>query len=159
MNRLVQVIVSADDSVRNQALETLCGASSLPELRADAAALDAFRRRTDNLYHRVRALFFLAAIHRFLLPRRLAATAMGQIPSLAHQHLLQRRFPEGIDVLLAAQAVQGLNEALTSALAHAYRRLAFQTLADQVRRSVRTVRGNQWMFRTGHAEDQPLRIQ
>jgi hypothetical protein len=29
---------------------------------------------------------------------------------------------------------------------------------DQVRRSVRSVRGNQWMFRTGHPADQPLRI-
>ena len=40
----------------------------------------------------------------------------------------------------------------------AYHCLAFQTLADQVRSSVRTVRGNQWMFRMGHAADQPLRI-
>src|SRR6185436_16507432 len=45
-----------------------------------------------------------------------------------------------------------------SALAAAYHRLAFQTLADQVRRSVRSVRGNQWMFRMGHPQDQPLRI-
>jgi hypothetical protein len=40
----------------------------------------------------------------------------------------------------------------------AYHRLAFQTLADQVRRSVRNVRGNQWMFRLGHPADQPLRL-
>ncbi|MGH7973723.1 MAG: UTP--glucose-1-phosphate uridylyltransferase, partial [Limisphaerales bacterium] len=31
-------------------------------------------------------------------------------------------------------------------------------LADQVRRSVRSVRGNQWMFRMGHPADQPLRV-
>jgi hypothetical protein len=43
-------------------------------------------------------------------------------------------------------------------LAEAYHRLGFQTLADQVRRSVRSVRGNQWMFRTGHPMDHPLRI-
>ena len=42
-------------------------------------------------------------------------------------------------------------------LAEAYHRLGFQTLADQVRRSVRSVRGNQWMFRLGHPADQPLR--
>ncbi len=36
--------------------------------------------------------------------------------------------------------------------------LGFQTLADQVRRSVRSVRGNQWMFRTGHPADHPLRV-
>src|SRR5438105_2564572 len=45
-----------------------------------------------------------------------------------------------------------------SEIATACHRLAFQTLADQVRRSVRSVRGNQWMFRMGHPEDQPLRI-
>jgi hypothetical protein len=47
---------------------------------------------------------------------------------------------------------------MSSALAAAYRALGFQTLADQVRRSVRSVRGNQWMFRAGHAGDYPLRI-
>ena len=35
---------------------------------AACAELDAFRRRSDNLYERVRALFFLYAIHRFHLP-------------------------------------------------------------------------------------------
>ena len=39
-----------------------------------------------------------------------------------------------------------------------YQRIAFQTLADQVRRSVRSVRGNQWMFRMGHPADHPLRV-
>src|SRR5439155_20191138 len=52
----------------------------------------------------------------------------------------------------------GPGDGLCSALASAYQRLAFQTLADQVRRSVRSVRGNQWMFRMGHPLDQPLRI-
>ena len=42
--------------------------------------------------------------------------------------------------------------------AAAYKGIAFQTLADQVRRSVRSVRGNQWMFRMGHPGDQPLRV-
>ncbi|MBM3890769.1 MAG: UTP--glucose-1-phosphate uridylyltransferase, partial [Verrucomicrobia bacterium] len=53
----------------------------------------------------------------------------------------------------------GPSDAISSALAAAYQRLGFQTLADQVRRSVRSVRGNQWMFRMGHPTDQPLRIQ
>src|SRR6185437_13419948 len=44
------------------------------------------------------------------------------------------------------------------ALAMAYHQLGFQTLADQVRRSVREMRGNQWMFRVGHPADHPLRI-
>ncbi len=50
---------------------------------------------------------------------------------------------------------------MASALAATYHQLGFQTLADQVRRSVRSVRGNQWMFRVfrvGHPSDHPLRI-
>jgi hypothetical protein len=74
------------------------------------------------------------------------------------QHLLQRRFEEAIDVFLAVQSHEGPSESISSALAEAYHRLGFQTLADQVRRSVRSARGNQWMFRVGHPMDQPLRV-
>jgi hypothetical protein len=56
------------------------------------------------------------------------------------------------------QQAEGPSDAISSALAAAYHRLGFQTLADQVRRSVRSVRGNQWMFRMGHPADHPLRI-
>ncbi|NDC63908.1 MAG: UTP--glucose-1-phosphate uridylyltransferase [Planctomycetia bacterium] len=52
----------------------------------------------------------------------------------------------------------GLLLPLCSALAAAYRDLALQTLANQVRRSVRSLRGNQWMFRVGHPADHALRI-
>ena len=52
----------------------------------------------------------------------------------------------------------GPSDAIASALAAAYQALGFQTLADQVRRSVRSVRGNQWMFRMGHPADHPLEI-
>jgi hypothetical protein len=72
--------------------------------------------------------------------------------------LLGRRFIEAIDSLLQEQSTIGSSDAISSALAQAYHELAFQTLADQVRKSVRTVRGNQWMFRTGHPSDQPLRL-
>lgn len=72
--------------------------------------------------------------------------------------MLNRRYPEAIDVFLARLLTDGPSVSLSSALGEAYHRLAFQTLADQVRRSVRTVRGNQWMFRTGHPADVPLRI-
>ncbi len=71
---------------------------------------------------------------------------------------VQRRFEEAIDHFLAVQQAEGPSDAISSALAAAYHRLAFQTLADQVRRSVRSVRGNQWMFRMGHPSDHPLRI-
>ena len=59
---------------------------------------------------------------------------------------------------LAVQHANGPSDAICSALAAAYHDLGFQTLANQVRRSVRGVLGNQWMFRIGHPADQPLRI-
>ncbi len=175
--RLVRIITSADPAVRDQSLEAFGREATLATLLAEGADLETFRRTSDNLYERVRALFFLYAIHRFYVPLRCApaggapargalargngspgAGAGGRIPYEGYTHLLQRRFEEAIEVFLAAQTRDGPSDALSSALAEAYHRLGFQTLADQVRRSVRSVQGNQWMFRTGHPMDQPLRV-
>ena len=158
MNRLVEAITSTRPEVRDQSLESLCAGAEVAELLAHCAELDAFRRASDNLYHRVRALFFLYAIHRFHIPRQAVASERPLIPHSAYTNLLRRRFQESIETLLAEQAARGPGAALSSALAAAYRSLGFQTLADQVRRSVRSVRGNQWMFRAGHPEDYPLRL-
>jgi hypothetical protein len=162
MARLSELITSPDEQVRNQALDAACAGMSLAELLAEADALDVFRRQSDNLYQRVRALLFLHALHRFHLPARLAAEAFsnkpGAIPFKGYENLLERRFEEAIDAFLATQRVAGPGDGISSALASAYQKLAFQTLADQVRRSVRNVTGNQWMFRMGHPADQPLRL-
>ena len=160
MSRLLPLITSPDVAVRDQSLDAVCAHLSAADLLAEAAALDAFRRSSDNLYARVRALLFLHAIHRFHLPVRLAThtTSTAAIPFSGYENLLQRRFEEAIDVFLTSQQTAGPSDAISSALAAAYHRLAFQTLADQVRRSVRSVRGNQWMFRMGHPADHPLRI-
>ncbi|MEW6751163.1 MAG: UTP--glucose-1-phosphate uridylyltransferase, partial [Candidatus Latescibacterota bacterium] len=155
---LVGIITSADPARRNRSLDGVCQEASLAELLAECEALDRFRRTSDNLYERVRALFFLYAIHRFHLPQHAAVRRGGLIPFQGYDLLLRRRFGEAIDVFLQGQQVAGPDDALSSALAAAYRALGFQTLADQVRRSVRSVRGNHWMFRTGHPEDMPLRV-
>ena len=169
MPDLISLITATDPSLRDQALDEACAGLSLAQLLAQAAALDVFRRRSENLYERVRALFFLYAIHRFQVPPRLRACAESAaarplpasgslIPFAGYEHLLHRRFEEAIDRFLAVQQAEGPSDAISSALATAYHRLAFQTLADQVRRSVRSVRGNQWMFRMGHPADQALRL-
>jgi hypothetical protein len=157
-SRLTGIITAQDPAVRNQSLDAICRDLSLDSLLAECAALDSFRRESSNLYERVRALFFLYAIHRFHIPRVAELNRRGLIPFHGYEHLLQRRFEEATDEFLALQKSAGPSDAISSALAAAYHRLAFQTLADQVRRSVRTVRGNQWMFRMGHPVDQPLRI-
>ena len=155
---LIKIITSADPAVRNQSLEPFCGRATLDELITACGELDAFRRESENLYERVRALFFLYAIHRFYLPVKDGMRSQGKLPFKGYTHLLQRRFEEAIEEFLGVQHRDGPNDAISSGLAAAYHRLGFQTLADQVRRSVRSVRGNQWMFRMGHPSDQPLRI-
>ena len=159
MSELVRIITSADPAQRNRSLDSVCRAMDAAALLRECTALDHFRRSSDNLYERVRALFFLYAIYRFHLPRVLDERAPGLLPFEGYTHLLKRRFEEAIDLFLQAQAQQGgPTDAIASALASAYHALGFQTLADQVRRSVRSVRGNQWMFRIGHPADHPLRV-
>ncbi|HEX4349875.1 MAG TPA: UTP--glucose-1-phosphate uridylyltransferase, partial [Verrucomicrobiae bacterium] len=155
---LIEIITSADPKIRNQSLDAVCSRFSAGELLAACGELDDFRRSSDNLYERVRALFFLYAIHRFHLPGRLPAGGNGLIPYKGFEHLLQRRFEEALEQFLLVQRNSGPSDAISSALAAVYQRIGFQTLADQVRRSVRSVRGNQWMFRMGHPADHPLRI-
>ncbi len=155
---LLSLITSPDAKIRDRSLDDLVAKATLEELLAECEALDAFRRTSENLYERVRALFFLYALHRFHLPERMSGAQHSLIPFHGFEHLLARRFEEAIEVFTTAQREHGASDSLCSALATAYHRLAFQTLADQVRRSVRTVRGNQWMFRMGHPKDQPLRF-
>ena len=155
---LVSIITADDPVLRDRSLAEACAELDPTALLAECQELDAFRRRSANLYHRVRAIFFLQAIYRFHLPDKLSAEATGSIPFTGYEDLLGRRFEEAIDTFLAKQTKEGPSDAICSSLAAAYHQLAFQTLADQVRKSVRTVRGNQWMFRMGHPADHPLRI-
>lgn len=159
MSKLINIITAEDLTERNRSLDAYCRSASLDELLAELHALDQFRRASDNLYERVRALFFLYAIHRFHLPTKKGVGTSSEIPFEGYSHLLQRRFEEAINSFLAVQQEIGPNDGVSSALASAYHSLGFQTLADQVRHSVRSARGNQWMFRIGHPADHPLRIQ
>lgn len=159
MSELWAIITATDPEIRNRSLDSFCRSATLAQLQAEVAELESLRRSSDNLYERVRALFFLYAIYRFHLPEnseiRRASTL---IPFVGYEKLLSRRYEEAIASFRAEQGAHGLSDGLSSALAAAYRGLAFQTLADQVRRSVRSVRGNQWMFRTGHSADYALRL-
>jgi len=158
MGELIRIITASEAAVRDRSLDAFCGSASAEELVRECDKLDRFRRDSENLYERVRALLFLYAIHRFHLPEKVATARQALIPFGGYANLLKRRFEEAIDIFLAAQMTAGPSAAISSALAEAYRGLAFQTLADQVRQSVRSVRGNQWMFRTGHTADYPLRL-
>ena len=158
MSNLINIITSDTPDIRNASLESYCRSANLSELISELGLLDAFRRDSSNLYHKVRALFFLYSIHRFYLPAHSETNHRALIPYEAYNHTLKRRYEEAIDIYLRIQKVHGPNEGISSGLAEAYHKLAFQTLANQVRKSVRNTLGNQWMFRTGHPDDHPLAI-
>src|SRR5689334_21799132 len=109
--RLVHIITSPDPAVRNQSLDAFCREASLNELLAEATELETFRRRSENLYERVRALFFLYAIHRFHLPLKPGVQARNLIPFNGYGHLLQRRFEEAITVFLHNHNSDGPSDA------------------------------------------------
>ena len=155
---LVEIITSPDPAIRDRSVDEFAKHASTQDLLRECVALDEIWRGSENLYERVRALFFLYALYRFHLPQRTELEGAGLIPFEATSHLLRRRFEEACEALRRAEKINGLTPALASAFAATYRGLAFKTLADQVRRSVRSVRGNQWMSRIGHPMEYPLKI-
>ena len=68
--RVTDIIEAAAPETRDLAIERWCAGRPAAELLAACAELETYRRREANLYRRVRALFFLAAIHRYHLPAR-----------------------------------------------------------------------------------------
>ncbi|MDQ6760364.1 MAG: UTP--glucose-1-phosphate uridylyltransferase [Acidobacteriota bacterium] len=152
------MVLAQDETVRNSSMDAFCRRANGNTLLEEAQALDLFRRTHDNLYERVRAQFFLYAIYRFHLPAKSGVKSIGLVPFSATTNILKRRFEEAVDILLEAQLSAGPNGPVCSGLAAAYHGLGFQTLAGQVRRSVRSVRGNEWMSRIGHPADYPLSV-
>ncbi|TAG33532.1 MAG: hypothetical protein EAZ36_00560 [Verrucomicrobia bacterium] len=144
--------------VAGQTFDSLCRAADQAALETFCTELQSFRRETTNFYHGVRALFFLAAIHRYYLPPHFPAGGGGLVPHAGYKLALARRFEEALSVYDEEQRAHGSSDALSSAFAAAYHGLAFKTLAAQVQKTVRKVRGNQWMFRMGHPLDYPLRL-
>ncbi|HAJ34537.1 MAG TPA: hypothetical protein DCL15_02420, partial [Chloroflexi bacterium] len=88
MSQLIEIITAQAPDVRNRSLDAFCRAATLDELLAECAALDAFRRRSDNLYERVRALFFLYAIYRFHIPLKSGLTPGGLVAFDGYDNLL-----------------------------------------------------------------------
>jgi hypothetical protein len=158
MHPLVQAILSPDAESKAGAFERFTRDADVRELVEVAKDLHGFAVDAErNAYQRVRAAFYAHSIYRYVLPRRAELPRSGRIPWHGQKLLLERRYAPACDVFLAA-AESGMTDPLASALAAAYHGLGFQILAAQVQRSVRALRGNRWMFRTGHALDHPLRV-
>lgn len=153
MNTFVQTIISNDANTRNQSFAALAHALPKGELIGHLLELDIFRRQTQNLYERVRASLFLYSGCRFFLANSPEIAAIGDpIPDTAEG--LEQRISRYWTMIKKGKS----SAPLFSALAHCYHQQSFQALANQVRRSVRASRGNQWMFRVSHVEDHPIRI-
>lgn len=155
---LIQTITSRDPAVRNRSLNALLEAMPVSDVLRECEELEVFRRSSENLYERVRACLFLFATYRFHLQEAPGVSRVGLMPFDGYVDLLERRFEEAITKFRDVLRRGGPNGAIFSALADAYHHLGFQTLTDQVRRSVRSSRGNQWMFRVGHRADHPVRV-
>ncbi len=158
MGKLVQMIMSDQPEIRDHSVESFCSVAGMDELVAESKELELSRNQSRNLYEKVRALFFLYVLHRYYFPFMPRAGSKAIIPYSAYEHIMNRRFEEAIEMLLAIQEEYGVNQGISSALADAYRKLGFQTLTDQVKLSVRHTTGNNWMFRIGHPLDHPIRF-
>ncbi|MGC9450677.1 MAG: UTP--glucose-1-phosphate uridylyltransferase [Oceanipulchritudo sp.] len=166
----IETLLGKDPDRFDRSIESLVEGRTLDQLLEDCVQLEQFWSSTGNLYLRVRALIFLYSLHRFSLPALIeaghrpecgiseAGLAPRPIPLPAHRALQERNFTEAIGSLLENGTLARLNLTLSSGLALAYYSLALQNLADQVRKSVRQEKGNQWMFRIGHPDDFPLRF-
>lgn len=158
MNIFIETIVSTDPDKRNRSFFEMSRHLSAAQLQTALHELDNFRKATSSLYDKVRAILFLYAGFRFFLMENGATPSTGKIPYAGFSELLSRRFEQAIDTFFADMEKNGPNASLYSALAESYHHLSFQILIGQVRKSVRSTRGNQWMFRVGHADEHPIRI-
>ena len=144
---LVLAILEPTQAAKIGVLEYFASSANYADLCEAARVLHTFAADpARNLYQRVRAIFQAHALYRYLIPARSELPRLGEMPRQVQ------------DLLLSAADTSGLNDRLASALAAAYHGLGFQLLAEQVQRSVRSLRGNRWMFRTSHGSDHPLRV-
>ncbi len=155
---LIETITSPDPSRRDRPVLALLERATTAEVIVACEELEAFRQESHNLYERVRALMFLQTIHRYVLQESPELPATGLIPFDGFIDLMDRRFEQAIAAFRSEVGDGRPDGAISSALAASYEKLAYQTLADQVRRSVRSCRGNRWMFRVGGADEHPIRI-
>jgi len=157
-NPLIETITGSDPTARDRSIGDLLAGRSTAEVLGMAEGLEAFRVGSRNLYEQVRASMFLHSIYRYRVQDAADVPSGGMIPFAGFTDLMERRFEQAITAFRRAIRRDGINGSVASALAQAYERITYQTLADQVRRSVRSCKGNRWMFRVGGVDEHPIRI-
>src|SRR5271156_2339111 len=135
---LIATITHSDPSVRDRSIRELVATASLDEKLRAYEELEHFRRTRDNLYERVRASLFLHTLFRYEIQDASVIGGSGLIPFAGFRDLMERRYEQAIAAFRETMRQDGPSGAICSALAQAYEQIAFQNLADQVRRSVRS---------------------
>jgi galactokinase/mevalonate kinase-like predicted kinase len=155
---LIETITASEPRLRDRSVRELARGASLAEKLLACEQLEGFRQECANLYERVRACLLLQALYRYEIQEDPSLRPTGLIPFDGFLDLMDRRYEQAIVAFRRAVRKDAPDGAVCSALAQAYDHLAFQTLSDQVRRSVRSCQGNRWMFRVGGVDEHPLRI-
>jgi UDP-N-acetylglucosamine pyrophosphorylase len=158
MNPFIETITSQNTSLRDRSFQELCSGLQKNQTLTFLRELEDFRKETPNLYEKVRASIFLYAGFRFVLLDSSTINEPGKIPIEGFKNLLDRNFEKAISLFHSSILDDTPIENLFSCLAECYHLNTFQVLADQVRKSVRSSIGNQWMFRVGHPDEHPLKI-
>ncbi len=155
---LIETITSTEPAIRDRSARSLVACAGLADKLAACEEIEQFRQHSENLYERVRASLFLQTIYRFDIQEDPSIRSAGLIPFGGFVDLMGRRYEQAITAFRRAMKEDGPSGAICQRLAQAYDHIAFQTLADQVRRSVQSCRGNRWMFRVGGVDEHPLHI-
>ena len=157
-NLLVETIVSKDDFHRNRSINSLLKNRNNAELLKLVAELEGFRKVSKNLYHKVRASFFLFAIYRFYLQTDRETTRHGRIPFDGVKAAFDRDFEKSINIFLKEIEEGRRNSALFSAIAESYYKLSFKYLLDQVKLSISQCSENFHLFNIKSLDDYPFSV-
>ncbi|MBI4844548.1 MAG: UTP--glucose-1-phosphate uridylyltransferase [Nitrospirae bacterium] len=154
-NPLVNTILSDSHSERNRSIESLLEGCGNRELLDIALELEAFRKSSANLYHKVRASLFLFFIYRFRLLNDGSMPSRGDTPIEGIMAAYDRDFEKAIDIYSGLIKKKQTHLNLLSAAADAYHKSAFKYLFDQVKLSISQCRENFLLFDIRELNDYP----
>lgn len=158
-NNLVKTIVSEDGTLRNRSINSLLQNKNKNELLELAEGLEAFRKSSNNLYHKVRASLFLFVIYRFYLQVNEEIIPYGKIPIKGVKAAFKRAFEKSIDIYLGEITKNGnRNGSIFSAIAESYHKLSFKYLLDQVKLSISHCNENFHLFNINGLDDYPYSV-
>ncbi len=153
-NILIETITSKEDSSRHRSIDSLLSDKKSGELLKYADELEAFRKSSTNLYHKVRASLFLFVVYRFYLDKGNEFPHHGEIPFEGVQAAFKRDFEKSINIFLKSG---GKNSSLFSAIADSYHKLAFDYLLAQVKLSISQCDENHDLYAFSSLDDYPFR--